>query len=90
MTTTRRYFVAINQCRSSRGAGFENTWVIYECEDKAQQSAILRYGLPLRDQWSMDGGPVYSTIGVRAATSSEIRKSKRDEQAYGPIPAIEE
>jgi hypothetical protein len=90
MTTTRRYFVAINHYRSSTGAGFANTWRVHECKGKAQQSAILRDGLPVYDQWFADGSPVYSTKGVRAATATEIRQATRNEEAYGPIPSIGE
>ena len=73
----RNYYVAINSYRSSTDAGFANTWDVFLCRDAAQQHRILRDGLPVRDIVHLQNGgsqsPVYSTIGIRAATRAEKR-----------------
>jgi hypothetical protein len=80
--TARRYFVAINTYRNSTGAGFSNTWQVYECATAVQQRRILRDGLPVRDEWLVGDDdirrPLVTTIGVRRATGAEIRAAKRD------------
>ena len=82
MKTERRYFVAINQYRSSTDEGFANTWRVWECNDRAHQVRILEHGLPCRDSEHIDNDgrrrPTYSTMGVRAATQQEIREAKRE------------
>lgn len=78
--TKRRYFVAVNQYRSSTDHGFANTWRVYECLDAAHQRRILKHGLPVRDVCGIDGTPCYSTMGVRAATPAEIRAAKKAEE----------
>lgn len=85
-TTKRRYFVAVNRYRSSTSDGISNTWEVRECEDQSHQRHILSEGLPVRDQVALDAsgrrGPVYSTMGVRAATAAEVRRAKHDETTY--------
>lgn len=92
MTTTktkRRYFVAVNSYRSSTSSGFANTWRVWECDSAAHQRRILRDGLPVSDvqHLSRTGrrSPVFSTVGIRSATPTEIRQAKRHE-TFDEIP----
>ena len=82
----RSYYLAINHYRSSTSEGFVNTWAIYRAS-AAEQRRILRDGLPVRDQWLLasDGtrSPIYSTMGVRRATRTEIRHAERQ----GHVPS---
>jgi hypothetical protein len=67
-------YVAINSYRSETSHGFGNTWKIYRCEP-AVRSALLTKGLPARDVCrASDRGPVFSTMGIRAATAAERRE----------------
>ena len=69
-------YIAINCCRTSTDDGPANTWRVYRC-DAYQRNSILKYGLPVHDQETIDDagnrGPVYSTNGVRTATATERR-----------------
>ena len=71
-------YIAINKYRSSTSNGFDNTWVVYTVESRAEQRKLLEKGLPVNDCWHMDNSPVYSTNGIRIATPAEIRAAKRD------------
>lgn len=91
---SRRYFIAVNTHRSTKTDGLAQTWVVNECKDAAQQRRALRWGLPLQGENTIDCSgqlhPYYSTNGVRAATSAEIREAKRLEEQGMPIPKITE
>jgi hypothetical protein len=67
-------YIAINSYRSSTSHGFGNTWIIYRCEPSVR-AALLSKGLPVKDQCrASDRGPVFSTMGIRAATAAERRE----------------
>lgn len=69
-----QYYVAINDYRSSTSHGFVNTWRVVSYRSKAERNKVLRDGLLVKDVWFSDGLPVYSTMGIRAATRQEIKK----------------
>lgn len=79
---SRSYFVAVNAYRSSTDHGFANTWGVMRCESAKQQRHILNVGLPVGDQWWEDSDgkrhASISTMGIRAATRSEIREALKD------------
>jgi hypothetical protein len=67
-------YIAINSYRSSTDHGFGDTWKIFRCEP-AVRAALLSKGLPVKDQCrASDRGPVFSTMGIRAATAAERRE----------------
>ena len=75
-------YISINNYRSSTNKGFDNTWQVFRCSRKDRQS-LLTEGLPCPDIRNSDGTPIYSTIGIRASTQSEIRKYKKNRNKYG-------
>lgn len=73
-------YIAVNSYRSETSHGFSNTWRIYRCEPSVRNT-ILRRGLPAQDVCrASDRGPVFSTMGIRAATAAERRKVRRIER----------
>ena len=85
-------YIAINSFRSSTDNGFGNTWETYRCEP-AVRAALLAKGLPVRDQCrASDRGPVFSTMGIRAATAAErriFRKLEREQPVAVEMSIIE-
>lgn len=75
-------YIAINSYRSSTDHGFGNTWRVFRCEP-AVRVALLSRGLAVTDQCrASDRGPIFSTMGIRAATAAERRefaKLERDQ-----------
>jgi hypothetical protein len=78
----KQHYISINGYRSSTGHGFSNTWKCYRisAQDRKQ---LLDKGLAVRDEMTLgpngERGPVLSTMGIRAATPSEIRLMKKNE-----------
>ena len=75
-------YISINSYRSSTSHGFTNTWKTYRIS-KDLRTEILHKGLSIADCTDMDGSPVLSPMGIRAATLSEIRDLKKEEKISG-------
>ena len=75
----RNYFIAINSYRTSKDAGFANTWRVYLCATRHRQRDLLTNGLPVTDVAHIDDDgrstPVSSTNGIRIPTRSERRQA---------------
>ena len=71
------HYIAINQYRGAAESGFANTWYVRRVISRTVQNRLLTEGLPVNDQWNLqeDGKRtrLYSTIGIRLASRSEIR-----------------
>lgn len=76
-----KYYIMVNKYRDSKSDGFANTWEPHQCEDRREQSRLLREGLPIRDVCGVDRWgnrtKVLSTRGIRRCTPAERRKIRR-------------
>lgn len=77
-------YISINSYRSSTSHGFGNTWKPYRIT-RELRGKMLGRGLPVRDCCGMDGSPIFSTMGIRAASAAEIRDLKKEENSSGCI-----
>lgn len=77
-----KYYLAVNDYRTSTSNGFGNTWRVRWVPTKADRDRILRQGLPVKDQeYILDDGkrsPFFSTNGLRALTPAERSAVRRD------------
>ena len=86
-----KFYLAVNDYRTSTSDGFGNTWRMRWVATKQDQERILRQGLPVKDQEFVDSdgkrSPCLSTKGIRILTSSERRSVKRDPELASVIEA---